>query len=201
MALLKVLVDFVQADKLNPLLLAIALWAIWPGAMFVTGFVFESRFIPVGKHQSKAFLPGDLTLSFMLVSILQTHERTFHSENWWGYNPAIYAGVFILMIFVALYLRGNDVANYPKRSAMSPTKMTHDLIGYYFIPAVLVSLGLPQLIDCIIEGDVAQNLTSWIALLVALCIYSACVVYDVLRPATADDIELRHPPNWKPIWR
>ena len=202
MELLKSLVGFVSESPFNSVWTAVVLWSFWPGAMLLAGPIFESRIVPIGKHQSKAFMPGDLTLSIMFVSLLNIHERTYQDKNWWGYSPILYTGVFAIMALVALILRANDVANYPnKRSAMSPTKIMHDVVGYYFIPAVLAALGLPQLIDCIICGDIAQNLTSWLVFGTALFLYTACVIYDAIRPATAEDIKLRHPPNWKPIWR
>lgn len=202
MALLEFLVRFVNGNPFCSVFLVWLLWLFWPGVMIIVGFVFESRFIPISEGQSKAFMPGDLSLAVMFVSLLNIHERTISNKAWWGYSPNSWAIIIVVTTIIAILLRWNDAQNYPnRRSVMSPTKITHDLVGYFLIPTVLVGLGLPQLIESIAYKQLFQHQISWGVLGVAILLYVSCVIYDVIRPATVEDMELRHPANWKPIWR
>ena len=99
------------------------------------------------------------------------------------------------MFFVFLLVRKGDIANYPERSGNSPTKLTHDIVGYFIIPTVLIGLGLPKLPNLFADW---QN---WLVFLGAIIFYILCVAYDAKKGFTPEDVIARHPPDWQPIWR
>lgn len=203
MYFLESLSAFYREAVINRFLMTIVAWIIWPGLMFFVGVVFESREVPLWKHQSKAFFPGDLSLSIMLVALIGMYAKTgvrgvamVDSLYWWLI-------VIITMAIVAWILRKNDVANYPTRRAVcSPTKMTHDVMGYFIIPMLLAGLGMPQLVEMII-GDGVLDVTKncWLAFTFAVAFFLTCVAVDFVNQPDTVDMNARHPSDWRPIWR
>lgn len=195
------LVEFYLGNPLNKVWLVLVFWLLWPGLMFVVGFIGESRLIPIAEHQAKAFLPGDLSLGVMAVALLSLHANTPKDPSWWGYSLLWWIAVFGTMAIVAAFIRQGDVANYPYRSGVGPTKITHDIIGYFLIPALLICLGVPQLIEGIAHGELAANLGNWAVFVSMIVFYVVCAGWDIAVGFTAEDVLIRHPENWQPIWR
>ena len=195
------LMEFYLKTPFNKLILLVLLWLIWPGLMFAAGFIGESRLVPIFEHQSKAFFPGDLVLPIMLLALFGLHRRTYLNPSWKGYSTMFFVVIFIAMIPIALLFRYLDVAHYPATAMYSPTKIIHDLIGYYLYPSILLILGLPQLVDCFIKKD-RSSLLNWVVFGLALLFYFICTFYDMyLHPATEADVIARHPSDWVPIWK
>lgn len=201
--------DFYAAAPQNKFLMVGLVWLLWPGLMFLVGVIGESRLVPVWKHQSKAFIPGELLIGVALVALLGMHaERAdgyYYSAAYWLYE---------VMVFVWLYcfvIRKKVRQNYPARSAISPTKITHDVVGFILIPTALCNLWLPKLFDWPSLGDLDlpkllvwpplySNKENWIIFLVAMAGYILCIVADIKIGYTEEDIQARHPSDWKPIW-
>lgn len=179
------------------ILVLLVWWILWPGLMFLVGSVLESRRIPIGGRQSRAFLPGDLCFGpafVSLISMYTDHKPSFaYDPKWW----------MILSTFIGLIawlLRKLDCANYTKKgckgACASPTKITHDVVGYFMIPTILTGLAVPKLrtLDA-----------NWIIFAVSILGYAACVTWDnKLFPPDSYTTELlnyRHPSKSKPIWR
>jgi len=192
------LVNYFKSSPFNVVWMLLVLWLIWPGTMFIVGMVGESRLVPIVKRQSRAFLPGDLSLAVMFLALLSLHDRTCSNPLYWGYNPEWWICVMVVMLFVAMKLRAGDVVNYPPRSGNSPTKLAHDAIGYWFIPSCLIALGVPQLAD-IFMGE-SEILISWLVFSGAIIFYGICVAVDAVKGWTPEDVAARHPENWTPIW-
>ena len=193
-----------------------ALLACWPGTMFLVGIIFESRLLPLGKPQSRAFIPGDFTLAPAMLAFLRMYEATgvlilAGKKAWWW-------GVAGVMLLIAFFLRRGDCRNYKecfsdeqdeakrerqwRRLIWSPTKVWHDLCGYFLIPTLLVGLGVPQLLAALkIPGVFAVTWTYWIPAAICLAFYIACVRWDGKRPEPdAMTMLARHTPDWAPIW-
>ena len=201
MNIISSLVNFIRETPSNIALLILISWLIWPGMMFLVGWIGESRLIPVGKHQSTAFMPGDLTLGIMTVELLCLHERTCNDPNWWGYDPAFWLFITITVAMIVLiFVIEADQENYPPRASLSPTKITHDVVGYWLIPTLLIGLGLPQLVDTLRFG-ISEYWPVWLEFTVVLSVYVFCAMNDYINGATEEDIAIRHPANWQPIWR
>ncbi len=192
------LVELLLSCPYNKISMLLVLWLIWPGTMFVVGFIGESRIIPIGKHQSKAFFPVDLSLAVMFLALLSLHTRTYQNPEWWGYDPILVMVTVIAMSGIATIGREIDLRHYPTRAGYSPTKITHDLFGYWLIPSLLLILGLPQLVDLVIGAE--ESLLSWVTFAAALLFYLLCVAIDFKKGATAVDINARHTKHWHPIW-
>ena len=170
-------------------------------SIFIVGIVGESRLIPIGQHQSQAFLPGDLSLGIMAVALLSLHANKLEKPNYWGYSPIWWLVVLITVSFIAYYARKNDVANYPYRSSISPTKITHDIVGYWLIPTLLIALGIPKLFSNFVHSTLFIDWTSWVTFIGAIAFYIACVIQDYVIGYTTEDVLARHPENWQPIWK
>ena len=107
--------------------------------------------------------------------------------------------VDVIVILIVTIVAKKDRANYPDRSLKSPTKFYHDLMGYYLFP-------LSTLPHCVfyVTSHVANHVSvSWSLLwvVVPLMFYILCVVSDIRKGFTMEDIQKRHPEDWKPVWR
>lgn len=172
-------------------------WLIFPLPIWVVGLLFESRLVPVWRHQSRAFIPGDLCLGPMIVSLwaMPTTIDIGLAAQLALLLPAIALGGVVLTV-----LRKGDWQNYAPKAMRSPTKVTHDLMGYFMTPAALTWLGSQKIWGCFLSPwpGWAWDWGRFAALGAA---YAACVLWDARRGFTSEDVEARHPANWKPIWR
>ncbi|MDO4742161.1 MAG: hypothetical protein Q4A79_02190 [Candidatus Saccharibacteria bacterium] len=159
-------------------------WFIWPGGFFLVAGIFESRCPPIVKNQSRAFMPGDFALAVMVLAARATEMRTDH---------ILVSGVLTVVILSFFWIfRKGDIKNYKKRAAHSPTKITHDIVGYGVFPAI-IAWNIPNLFSLPTKNRVA--------FIAALGFYLVCVAMDAKAGAVPPEIiELRHPEDWKPIW-
>ena len=185
----------------NRVLLLLVAWIVWPGLMFLVGVVFESRTVPIGGGQSKAFFPGDLSLGVGLVAMIGMYEKTgvntvplVDTLYWW-------LPLMGLIGLGALKLRQNEAPNYSRNAFVSPTKITHDIMGYFLFPFLLLGLGIPQLVMLREDGVFEATRTSWFVVAMAVVFYLACFALDLLTFYDRRDISSRHPDYWQPIWR
>ena len=200
MNLLTALASFYGESIWSKYLLVAVAWIIWPGLMFVVGAIFESRIVPIGKSQSKMFFPGDLAIGIMFVAFISMYDKTgaripmVDSPYWW-------LPLATVLAVVALRVRRSDVLNYPLRAGKSPTKITHDIMGYFLSPLVLIGLGIPQLGMLEEEGIFAATRMGWFAVAMSAVLYLFCTALDAITFYDSSDIASRHPEDWVPIWR
>lgn len=194
------LADFCAMRPIDGPLLLLAFWLIWPGLMFIVGFIGESRLVPVGRHQSKAFMPGDLMLGIMVLALISLYAYKPEAPDWWGFLGAWWIAIAVVMALLALLARAHDVTSYPTRAGNSPTKILHDVIGYFLIPMILVGMGIPKLVAGIMRGG-EFYLPGWAVFLSALAFYMLCVFVDIKKGVTPEDIRMRHTEDWQPIWQ
>lgn len=188
------LINLYIAAPINKFLMVGLFWLFWPGLMFLVGFVGESRLVPIWKHQSKVFIPGEFFLGTALVAELGMWKvRT----SIWSDNLGMWV-IVVSMVILILFpaLRNRDVVNYPPRAIKSPTKITHDIVGYILIPIAMIGLGVPY-IPLIFMRD---NLANWVVFLASMVGYSVCVAIDCKNGFTLEDTQARHPSDWRPIW-
>lgn len=178
------------------------------GIIFILGIVGESRIIPIWKHQSRAFIPGDLALLVTVASVFAFWHSEFVPKSgtmWWfifSYNSSISRSMYYCILFVEmviiisfnLYMIKKDHKRYHYRSVKSPTKWWHDYLGFAYIPFVILRRGIPVIIPYEVN---VFSIMVW----VSLAFYAAMVVWDSYRPATSEDVYLRHPDDWAPIWK
>ena len=176
-------------------------WIIWPGSFFLVALIGESRIPPLWKHQSKAFFPGDLTLPVIWLAMfrINRNEHLTISSSTMTISTIVMFVVEVVIIRIITKVVTEDRNNYPTRAANSPTKLYHDLVGYYVFPLSIV----PYCVFYVISHIENHLGISWSMLWVALPLvfYILCVIYDCRKGFTAEDIEARHPADWKPIWR
>ena len=185
----------------HALLTLFVLWLVWPGLMFLVGVLFESRLIPIGRGQSWAFFPGDFSLGVMTTALLLMYANTgtdillVGSAYWW-------IPVIVVLGVIAIFWHRNDVSFYSPRAGRSPTKVLHNLVGYFCFPVILVGLGVPQVVHIFTGGGISsKTLYCWVVFVAALAFYLVCVLHDVISPPSAKDINRRHPDDWRPIWK
>lgn len=196
------ILEFYKAAPQNPLILTLIFWLIWPGIMIPIGLIFESRMIPLWNRQARAFIPGDLTFGVMLTAIVGMYAASGEVEVakspiWWAIAVALAFGV-------GCNLRQADARNYSPRARISPTKVTHDVVGYFVIPALLIGLLVPQIVHQV-TGVVTFNMglafdRCWLAIVISLMVYIACVLLDTVNGYGQFDVYARHPYDWAPIW-
>ncbi|MBO7718253.1 hypothetical protein J6S37_02030 [Candidatus Saccharibacteria bacterium] len=190
------LADFYAAATINKYLMVVMFWIFWPGLFFVVAVIFESRKAPLWRHQAKAFIPGDFAFGVAFTALVGLH--TTRSSDDYCYNNIYW--IILIMAFVVIFLLfGNqDSKSYPQRAAFSPTKVFHDVVGYFLIPVMLAGLGAKKLGDYFIVSRYGAE--NWMVFGFAIIFYLICVLYDEKKGFTEEDIKARHIEDWHPIW-
>lgn len=201
MNLLDSLARFYGEGFLNRFLLLIVFWIIWPGLMFVVGIIGESREVPLIKRQSRAFFPGDLSIGLILVALISMYAKTGTTDIPMLTSPYWWLPLIVVVVVAGWRWRKGDVANYPERARRSPTKISHDIIGYFIAPIILIGLGIPQICMLDTEGVFTATRLGWLVVAMSLVLYLFCVALDIINYADLSDIYARHPDDWAPIWR
>ena len=185
---------------INRCRLLVLFWLLWPGSIIIVGMIFESRTVPLLRYQSIVFMPGGLLIGVMLVSVITAKLKTKKMVKWW--NSQIWWFVVLFsMAIIGYFLHTNDIASYSPRSACSPTKVLHDVLGYFIIPSVLVGLGIPEIISYAAFPRRNKKASRWLMVLIgAILAFTVLFVFDNMREITPYDIEQRHPSNWEPLW-
>ena len=183
--------DFLQSFE--GLKLIIIGYIFWPGSFFITGIIFESRIIPIDRRQSMLFWPGDLTIVPLFAWLLKIRRVGDYPE--WGNHIVWWIFVALAMLVVALLLRKNDIKNYPPRSGNSPTKILHDVIGYFIIPTMLIGIGIPDLMM------LTKFVIPWLSVFYLLFMFIGCGIMDKVYGFAPEDVIARHPEDWEPIWK
>lgn len=217
------LMNIYSANPVNKFLMILAIWLVWPGSMFLVGWIGESRLTPIWKHQSKAFLPGDLTFGVIVIAFIGLYAKIVPRTGTTILSNAINTGwiwslAFAISLAICFALRDSEKNTYEVRALHSPTKILHDIMGYTFIPLVLLSLlaitakvilryyqiaqkNLPMAADKNLEVLLQLCWPYFAVMVLAIAVYIGCLIYDKLHPATSMDVFLRHPTDWKPLWR
>lgn len=217
-------VKFYNAAPGNWLLITLASWAIWPGTLWIVGWILESRTVPLWKWQSRALFPGDLMLGVMATSIVGMYSKPVVSGGivWrWINSPFWWMLIAVLAATFAVVLQHREAPYYeepvrPRRSRAkwSPTKVWHDIVGYFVSPMVLAGFAFPRLATIIakltcpsaVSEDVDFTVAEWIVFFAALAFYGFCaIVWDPKKYPTEDirrkAAKKRHPDDWEPCWR
>lgn len=173
-------------------------WLIWPGLMFVVALIGESRVLPLWKKQSKAFIPGDLALSIIVLNCYAFWHSEYApgAKNFWykfTFTPWVTVLIGVLVVCIGVFLHTNDCKNYPKRAANSPTKWVHDIMGY-FVLLFLIAWFVPSTI--FVEFTV-YGITNvlWGAF------YVFMIILDMSIGFNNETVYARHPSDWQPIWK
>ncbi len=149
------------------LVLVLALLAS-PGLMTFAAVVIERRQLGVIldlKHQSWAFMFGDLALAALLAIASsqwprQNIGRGLFDTHWW-WLVGLAAGVTLAVAFHFFLDKSNYVAAGAIDQLSAPTKLIHDEIAYFVLAGSLVYLAVPVLV----YGDWA----SWAPYVIVAC--------------------------------
>ena len=127
-------------------------WLFWPGTMFIVAIKCEHRQVHIGKGQSRTFFPGDLTLGFDFV-VLLTLSALLQIEYTNDYLTitAIIAAIFAVLAWAI------DIQQYQdRRSIASPTKIAHDICGFFVCAWAIGSLAFRVIVKSIEEQSFNQ---------------------------------------------
>lgn len=187
----------------HPYLLLALYWLFWPGTMFVVAAVFESRKVHLGKGQSRMFMPGDFMLGIAVVTFIRLHaDNPVRFEHIDVYGGAYWLLTGIVFAVLAFVIHQIDIARYPVGSKYSPTKIAHDVCGYFISFWLIAGLGLPQIIFTIQHPETFKpNLDLWGVFFFAAGFFILMTIYDLTHPATQADLLLMHPDKFEPIWK
>ncbi|MBR5669669.1 hypothetical protein IKX12_01145 [Candidatus Saccharibacteria bacterium] len=195
------LTEFYLSNPYNPIIMLLICWLFWPGSMFFSAAVFESRKVYLGKGQSRMFFPGDFFLGVTIVAIIGANAK--NPVGWTQVDEPIYwlaTGILCAAIAVAVHIP--DAGRYKAvGSRTSPTKLTHDFFGYFICPWLMASRGLPELFWCVETLDFSKSPVEWIVILVSFSSFMAFTVYDIKHPPTDEQRLLMHPDKYRPIWK
>ena len=181
-----------------PIILAVG-WVLTPLGLFAVALIGESRFLHLGKGCSRMFFPCDFGLGIMLTGVALLTQKGDLRVNVAG---ALSAFVIGAAIFLINRLKC-DAPRYPKRSRNSPTKIYHDLVGYWAFASLLITPISSPVADWIMGRGWSLSLSwTWLVVLLGLVIWQGGAVYDsVAKNDTDENLLLRHPSDWQPIWR
>ena len=203
----------------------IVFWLIvWPGPMFWVGLILESRTLPIGKQQSRAFIPGDFFLGVMCLALIGLYRGGFAPDTDVKFAHSVITTIviFVLVDTFFYFWRKRDIADYKKyfgeQKAMkngkkvvmwkctvhSPAKVLHDVVGFGFFPAAIIRMGIPVLFKWSTKAGKLHfggPVLNWGSLIfwLALAAYLICACTD--KQASVEDMYARHPWNWHPIWK
>lgn len=199
--LLASLFEFYGSGKLHPLIMLLVFWVFWPGMMHIVALILESRKVYLGKGQSVMFKYGDWCLGIGTIVLIGIHSKCPVGYGWvykTGYIIAVFAFFFVIMKVFRYF----DVRRYPERSKHSPTKIAHDVSGYWICASCVLGLGIPELVWCF------SSMERFEAAPVEWCIFLACAIffgmmtiYDATHLPGEKELRLMHPDDWKPIWK
>ncbi|MBQ6605612.1 hypothetical protein IJH66_01365 [Candidatus Saccharibacteria bacterium] len=199
--LMSALFRFLTASPWNWIPCLLVYWLIWPGLMFLVAAIFESRAVYLGKGQSRMFFPGDFFLGVWIITFMVMDAR-YPVQLDWAFTPTYWLIVAAVFIVVMIGVRIPDSNRYPVRSANSPTKLTHDFIGYFLSPFLISGFGVPQLVYPFVNFDhLKLTWKLWALVFGCFAVFLGLIIYDCSNPPTKIDMLRRHPDDWKPIWR
>lgn len=200
---MKAILDFYVENHWHPVLLLVLYWLFWPGLMFAVAAIFESRMVYLGKGQSRMFMPGDFMLSVTFVTFLGLHTRNpVHFEGIDVYGSAYWLVTCVICAVLGFIIRQIDIQRCPQGSIYSPTKLAHDISGYFISLWLIAGLGLPQIVFTIQHPETfAPCKDLWTVFFLAAGFFVLMAIWDIARPVTLTDQLLRHPVEWQPIWK
>ena len=185
-------------------------FCFWPGLMFLVGWIGESRLVPIGENQSKAFFPGDLTFGvmFIMLAVFYTEASKIDPDVVTKLEAPGPIGVsIVLALLVSIPLRKKDKPGYPKRALRSPTKICHDVIGYVLIPFMVIWLVMPA-IELWVSSmwfdrkpDLSGIHTPIEIIILMGMIYGFCVWKDTTDTKLAEKAKYMHTAYWQPLWK
>lgn len=148
----------------NPWLGTSVLIATGPFVMVcATGWLFESRVVPLWHGQSLSFFPGELILCVTMGAIVAV---IFSSVLLWVMRKIYDAPVYSMT---------------PGATANSATKLAHDICGYLWYPFVICTMGVPVVVYAIATGNLPCVIASVITVVSLGCWFGLDALFDAKR--------------------
>lgn len=154
----------------NPIWGVIILSITGPFCMvYLTGWIFEQRTVPLVKGQSLSFFPGEailiLTMALIVcnIGIIQPHGWLV----WWqNHAPVMALVVSSLLLWVMRKIYDAPTYNVtPGATGNSATKLVHDICGYLWYPFITINMGVPVVVDGFMSGDPLRILVAVVVVL------------------------------------
>lgn len=209
---LGVVTDLLNWMVANPWLGTSLLVVTGPFVMVcATGWLFESRVVPLWRGQSLSFFPGELILCITMGAILFGMGEVVLSSlgsgpvadflNWWQSNGALVAIVFsAVLLWLMRKIYDAPVYNMtPGATADSATKLAHDICGYLWYPFVICTLGVPVVVYAFATGDLICVIASIITVVSFGCWFGLDALFDIKRKGW--DLCAMHPDDTNTWYR
>ncbi len=165
-------------------------WLFWPGTIFLVAYKYEYRQIHTGRGQSRTFWPGSFALGLIFVTLLAlSAQLRIEYTNGYLAIAAIIAAVFAI---IARNVNNRQYAN--KRSTVSPTKIAHDICGFFVCSWSIGSLAFRVIAKSIEKQSFAQYPVLWSIIAVDVVFFAAMIIIDIKIPPNP---ELMYPSNWQ----
>jgi hypothetical protein len=196
------LCDFYKSAPWHPFVMLCAFWLFWPGAMFYVAHILEGRKVYLGKGQSRMFFPGDFMLGVGTIAFIGIHAKSPVGYDW-VYTKGYAATTCVFFFVIMAVFRHFDTKRYKPRAKNSPTKLAHDLSGYWICAWTVLGLGVPQLIWTL-SGRmelIKKAPTEWKAFLFAGLFFLAMTLFDITHMPGEAELELMHPSDYKLPWQ
>jgi hypothetical protein len=193
--------DFYKSAPWHPILMVLIFWIFWPGAMFYTAHILEGRKVYLGKGQSRMFFPGDFMLGVGTVAFIGIHTKS--PVGWsWVYSKGYAISTCIFFFVVMAVFRHFDTKRYKKRAKNSPTKLAHDLSGYWICAWTVLGLGIPQIVWTLPRMELIQKApTEWKVFLFAGLFFLAMTIYDITHMPGEEELDKMHPSDYLLPWQ
>ena len=209
---LGVVTDLLNWMVANPWLGTTLLVVTGPFVMVcATGWLFESRVVPLWRGQSLSFFPGELILCVTMGAIVFGMGEVKLSSlgnsaaadflSWWRANGAIVAVIFSsVLLWVMRKIYDAPVYNItPGATANSATKLAHDICGYLWYPFVICTLGVPVVVHAFATGDLICVIASVITVISFGCWFGLDALFDAKRKGW--DLCAMHPDDTNTWYR
>lgn len=209
---LGVVTDLLNWMVANPWLGTSLLVVTGPFVMVcATGWLFESRVVPLWRGQSLSFFPGELIMCITMGAILFGMGEVALSSlgsgpvadflNWWQSNGALVAIVFsAALLWLMRKIYDAPVYNMtPGATAGSATKLAHDICGYLWYPFVICTLSVPVVVYAFATGDLICVIASVITVVSFDCWFGLDALFDVKRKGW--DLCAMHPDDTNTWYR
>lgn len=161
-----------------------------PVTMFIIGILAEKRILPIGKGQSRAFIPGDFCLGPIMGLAVAQIPLLPKSGFWqsWFWPVAVVVVAIVAIVFQRLV---GDAPNYKVSegaTANSPTKWYHDIVLYGILGSTMAVVAIPVLVS---------TANTWLkfAMVALLFVWLIGLIYDSIRPEHMRR-RVMHPSNW-----
>lgn len=132
--------------------------------VYLTGWIFEQRTVPLVKGQSLSFFPGEAVL-ILAMALIVYNIGTIQPHGWliWWQSHAPVMALVVSAVLLWIMRKIYDAPTYnvtPGSTGNSATKLVHDVCGYLWYPFITITMGVPVVVDGFASGALLRILVA-----------------------------------------